>query len=88
MFGAGARAPQEVAGRFGPIKYMMIRRPASNFFEWIPAAIEKLHIGEIISIAQSESDGHISLSLFYREAPPQTNIPDEASRDKEKAVVT
>lgn len=48
------------------VKIATFRRGAGVFFKDFPIFVENLKIQQVISMCQSESDGHISLTIAYR----------------------
>lgn len=47
-------------------KMVVIRRSASSLFMGLPTLFETLGAKEILSHAQSESDGNITISVIYK----------------------
>lgn len=48
------------------VKFAMIRRDPSTLFSELPAWLNTLNISEVLSHQQSESNGNLTVSLFYR----------------------
>lgn len=57
---------QQVAGKKEPIKAVIYRKAQARYLNDFGSWLLAQEVKEIVSVTQSESDGNITITLFYR----------------------